>query len=201
MGRIIPSEDTEEGMTDAPVGQPPSRRMPRLAWLVVAAGLPIALLALWVILFLPRDAPPSGSQIGAMAPELDLLDLDGNPVLLADLRGRPVIVNFWASWCVPCVEEFPLLQQAEASHAADGLVLVGVVYRDNPDAARAFMQRNGADWTTALDPDDAAAQRYGIIGPPETFFINADGVIAGRQIGQLLSSDLDRQLATILAEE
>jgi cytochrome c biogenesis protein CcmG, thiol:disulfide interchange protein DsbE len=112
-----------------------------------------------------------------------------------------VIVNFWASWCTPCVEEFPLLQAAAEAHEADGLVVVGVVYRDNADAARAFMRRMGATWATAMDPGDVAAARYGIIGPPETFFINSDGIIAGRQIGQLLGSDLDRQLALILAEE
>jgi cytochrome c biogenesis protein CcmG/thiol:disulfide interchange protein DsbE len=167
----------------------------------VAAVLPILLLGLWAILFLPKSDAPTGSQIGAQAPELDLADLDGNPVRLADLRGHPVIVNFWASWCTPCVDEFPLLQDAAAKHAADGLVLVGVVYRDNADAARAFMQRMGAAWTTAMDPGDVAAGRYGIIGPPETFFINSDGIIAGRQIGQLLRADLDRQLAEILAEE
>jgi cytochrome c biogenesis protein CcmG, thiol:disulfide interchange protein DsbE len=201
MTRITLPEGTEARMAAAPAGQSAPRRRPRLAWLIVAAGLPILLLALWAVLFLPKTDAPTGSQVGARAPELDLADLDGNPVRLADLRGHPVMVNFWASWCTPCVDEFPLLQEAEAMHGADGLVLVGVVYRDNADAARAFMQRMGATWTTALDPDDVAAGRYGIIGPPETFFIDRDGIIAGRQIGQLLRSDLDRQLATILAEE
>ena len=199
MTRITLPEGTEARMSAAPAEQPPRRS--RLPLLIGAAAVPILLLGLWAILFLPKADAPTGSQVGAQAPELDLADLDGNPVRLADLRGHPVIVNFWASWCTPCIDEFPLLQEAAANHAADGLVLVGVVYHDNADAARAFMQRMGATWTTAVDPGDVAAGRYGIIGPPDTFFIKPDGVIAGRQIGQLLRPDLDRQLAEILAEE
>ena len=122
---------------------------------------------------------PTGGSIGATAPAFELADLDGNPVRLADLRGRPVIVNFWASWCIPCVEEFPLLQDAETEHAADGLVLVGIVYRDNAEAARSFMERMGADWPTLMDPGEKVAEEFGIFGPPETFFIDPQGTVAG----------------------
>jgi cytochrome c biogenesis protein CcmG/thiol:disulfide interchange protein DsbE len=128
-------------------------------------------------------------------------DLDGNPIRLADLRGRPVIVNFWASWCGPCVEEFPLLEAAAQRHRADGLALVGIVFRDNSEAARAFMQRMGAGWPAAMDPGEDIAERYGIYGPPETFFIDPEGVVAARQIGPLSQADLDRHLTSILTKE
>jgi cytochrome c biogenesis protein CcmG/thiol:disulfide interchange protein DsbE len=178
---------------------PRGSSLPR-AWLIVAATLPVVLLVALGI-FLATRGGPTGSQIGAQAPGFTLQDLDGNAVSLADLRGRPVMVNFWASWCVPCVEEFPLLEQAQAEHTADGLAIVGIVYRDSAGAARDFMQRMGADWPTLIDPDETVANEYGIIGPPETFFIDQGGTVAARQIGLLTATDLQRHLARILVEE
>ncbi|HEX2194349.1 MAG TPA: TlpA disulfide reductase family protein [Candidatus Limnocylindria bacterium] len=174
--------------------------LPR-TWLVVAAVLPLLLLAGWAGLLLARDSGARGASIGSQAPEFSLADLDGDPVRLADLRGRPVIVNFWASWCGPCVEEFPLLSEAATRHAGDGLALVGIVFRDNSEAARAFMQRMGASWPAAMDPGEATAQEYGIYGPPETFFIDAEGTVVARQIGPLGRADLERHLATLLGKE
>ncbi|MEP6807943.1 MAG: TlpA disulfide reductase family protein, partial [Chloroflexota bacterium] len=125
----------------------------------------------------------------------------GNPVRLAELRGRPVIVNFWASWCGPCVEEFPLLTDAATAHRADGLVVVGIVYQDRSEAAREFVGRMGATWTAAMDPGDRVAARYGIVGPPDTFFIDRSGRIAARQIGQLSAADMQAGLSQILEGE
>ncbi len=173
---------------------------PSRAWLVVAAALPLVLLAAWGATLLVRDAP-AGARVGQPAPGFALSTLDGQTLRLSDLRGRPVIVNFWASWCGPCVEEFPLLQRAAAEHQADGLAVVGIVFRDSSGAARAFMQRMGAAWPAAMDPGEGVADRFGIYGPPETFFIGADGVVAARQIVTLSAGDLDRHLGKILGKE
>ena len=175
-------------------------RLPR-AWLVVAAALPLIILAAWGALLASRETGTRGASIGSEAPDFALADLDGNPVRLADLRGRPVIVNFWASWCGPCVDEFPVLQAAVDQHAGDGLAVVGVVFRDNSEAARAFMARMGAAWPAAMDPGEDIAERYGIFGPPESFFIDADGIVVARQIGALSRSDMERHLSGLFAEE
>jgi DsbE subfamily thiol:disulfide oxidoreductase len=169
-------------------------------WYLTAGVLPLLLLGGWAIAQL-AGAAARGAQIGDPAPEIALADLDGNPVRLADLRGRPVIVNFWASWCGPCVTEFPLLVAALEEHEDQGLAVIGVVVDDRSEAARAFMQRFGAPWPAVMDPGDEVARRYGIFGPPESFFIGPDGVVVGRQIGELNASDLERQLAGILDKE
>lgn len=192
---MTPVPTAEAGMAGTEL-----RRLPR-GYLVAAAALPLLLLAAWAGALALGSLAPSGASIGEEAPGFALADLDGNPVRLDDLRGRPVIVNFWASWCGPCVEEFPLLRDAAQRHADQRLAVVGIVFRDRSEAARAFMQQMGATWPTVMDPGEEVAERYGIYGPPETFFIGPDGVIAGRQIGQLSATDLERQLATIIDEE
>jgi cytochrome c biogenesis protein CcmG/thiol:disulfide interchange protein DsbE len=174
------------------------RRLSR-SHLLVAALLPIVLLGAWGTWLIARGAP--SASVGAPAPDFALADLDGQPVRLADLRGRPVVVNFWASWCGPCVEEFPLLREAASRHADDGLAVIGIIYRDRSEAAREFSARLGATWPSAVDPGERVADRYAIFGPPETFFIDRDGIIAGRQIGPLSAASLDAQLAAIIDEE
>jgi cytochrome c biogenesis protein CcmG, thiol:disulfide interchange protein DsbE len=174
-------------------------RLPR-AWYLATALAPLLVLAAWgaVLLARPAAAP---ARIGDLAPAFVLADLDGTPLRLEDLRGRPVIVNFWASWCGPCVEEFPLLRAASARHQAQGLAVVGIVFNDRSEAAREFLARMGGTWPVAMDPGGAVAARFGIFGPPNTFFIDRDGVIVARQLGQLSPVALERGLARILGEE
>jgi cytochrome c biogenesis protein CcmG/thiol:disulfide interchange protein DsbE len=171
-----------------------------LRHLVVAAVLPIILLVVLGVALIVRGPATSPTAIGSVAPDFSVTDLDGNPIHLADLRGRPVIVNFWASWCVPCIEELPLLRDASARHADDGLVVVGIVYQDRSQAARDFMARNGATWAAAADPDGRVADSYGILAPPETYFIARDGTIAARVLGQFSSATLDDKVALIMEE-
>ncbi|MGI8999271.1 MAG: TlpA family protein disulfide reductase [Candidatus Limnocylindria bacterium] len=171
-----------------------------LRHLVVAASVPVLLLALFGGFVMTRMPIASPTAIGSIAPDFSLADLDGNPIHLAELRGRPVIVNFWASWCGPCVEEFPLLSQAATRHADDGLVVIGIVWQDRSEAARDFMTRNGATWASAMDPGERVATDYGILGPPETYFIGRDGMIVARQIGQVSAASLDEKLAAIIEE-
>ncbi len=176
------------------------RRLP-LGVLVVGAVLPVILLGLLAIVLITRSPATSPTAVGQVAPDFVLADLDGNPVRLADLRGRPVIVNFWASWCGPCVEEFPLLLEAAERHEDDGLAIVGIVYQDRSEAARSFMERNGATWPATMDPGERVASAYGILAPPETFFIGRDGTIVARQIGQFSAASLDEKVAAIMDEE
>jgi cytochrome c biogenesis protein CcmG/thiol:disulfide interchange protein DsbE len=155
----------------------------------------------------PLSPPPPSSPTaqtyppGTPAPDLRLPGLDGGQVDLAALRGRPVVVNFWASWCDPCVREFPLLRQAAAGHRPDRLTVVGVLSGDSPAAARPFLRRNNATWPIALDPNTTTATAWGAVGLPHTYFIRRDGTLASHQLGELTQASLDRQLAQILEPE
>jgi cytochrome c biogenesis protein CcmG/thiol:disulfide interchange protein DsbE len=146
-------------------------------------------------------APPiSGSPfVGKPAPALDGATLDGAAFRLADLQGKPVVLNFWASWCPPCRDEFPLLSAAAAKYEPQGLVLVGALYRDDAAPARDFVAEKKATWATVTDPDGSHGRAYGIVGPPETFFIDRTGVVRDVNIGAIRdAATLDALIASIL---
>ena len=140
----------------------------------------------------------SQARAGDPAPPLTGTTLDGAPFDLASYRGRPVIVNFWASWCVPCRDEFPLFKDAAGKYGPDGLTIVGTVFSDDEVAARKFASTAGATWPSLIDPDGSHARDWRVVAPPQTYFIGRDGIIASRQIGQLTQADFERQLAAIL---
>jgi cytochrome c biogenesis protein CcmG/thiol:disulfide interchange protein DsbE len=137
--------------------------------------------------------------IGKPAPALSGTTLDGAPFDLAALRGSPVLVNFWASWCVPCRDEFPILAAAEKRHAAEGLKVVGVLFKDDAEPARSFVAAQKADWPTVADPGRTIAQPWAVLAPPQTYFIDRDGIVRDLQIGQVRdAAELDSILAAIL---
>lgn len=151
-------------------------------------------------------AVPSGSVVtigspfvGRPAPPLAGATLDGAAFDLAAQRGRPVLVNFWASWCGPCREEFPLLEDAAARHADEGLVVVGALFKDDAEPARAFVEEQGATWPTVSDPDRGIGRAWKVLAPPQTFFVDREGIIREVQVGQVRdAAELDRLLASIL---
>jgi cytochrome c biogenesis protein CcmG/thiol:disulfide interchange protein DsbE len=126
------------------------------------------------------------------APTFNLQTLDGKTVSLESLRGKPVLVNFWASWCVPCNAEHQSLQAA-ARYYGDRAQFLGIVYQDSPENAAAYLQQHGNSLPQLLDPDTKTAIDYGVAGVPETFFIDKRGIIR-QKVSTALTFTAIRQL-------
>ena len=108
-----------------------------------------------------------------------------------------MIVNFWGPSCVPCREEFPLFKDKLALHAADGLVILGVLMDDPPEPARAFVADYGASWPTVIDPDRELRDAYLTLARPTTYFVDGEGILRSIQVGQVRDADFERQYALI----
>jgi cytochrome c biogenesis protein CcmG/thiol:disulfide interchange protein DsbE len=134
-------------------------------------------------------------MIGREAPAFTLSPVDGGaPVSLASLRGKPVVINFWATWCVPCYEEHGVLVDA-ARREGDGVQFIGVVYEDEADRVRDFLGRQGQAYPSLMDEDGKAAMSFGVYGVPETFFVDAEGKIAAKYVGPVTPAAIEQNLA------
>ena len=143
----------------------------------------------------PRLIP--SPLIGKPLPALAGPTLDGGTFDSADLAGRPAVVNVWASWCSPCVQEHPLLLDLQRAHG-DELAVVGMVYHDGPDQATQFLERYGdGGWPDLTDAKGRMAIDLGVTAPPETFFVDANGIVRYRHVGPLTADVLAEQLPRI----
>lgn len=164
---------------------------------VLAAGF-LVVVPLLVLLALNIGRNPNAMvspMIGREAPAFTLTPVDGGaPIALAALRGKPVVINFWATWCVPCFEEHGVLV-AGAREQGDSAHFIGIVYEDEAENVRQFLARQGSAYPSVLDSDGKAAMAYGVYGVPETFFVDAQGKIAAKYTGPLTPSALAEHLA------
>lgn len=140
---------------------------------------------------------PSGVERGREPPPIEGTTLDGSTLRLADLRGRPVLVNFWGPSCIPCREEFPLFKDKLAEHADDDFAIVGVLMDDPPEPAREFVAEFGASWPTVIDPGEEIVGAWQVAARPQSYFIDPDGTLRAIQVGWMLESDFERHYALI----
>ena len=190
--------DTPDSPPETLEGPAPTRR-PWLAALLLTA-LVVGFVALLAFGF-TRDAKEIPSPlVGRPAPPFSLQLLDGGELRLDDLRGKIVVLNFWASWCYPaCWNEAPRLEGAWRRHQKHDVMVVGSVYQDTIAAARDFVRQHGKTFANGMDQRSRAAIAYGVYGVPETFFIDREGRIAHKHIGEISEGVLEAEIQKLLA--
>jgi cytochrome c biogenesis protein CcmG/thiol:disulfide interchange protein DsbE len=134
---------------------------------------------------------------GKTAPPFTLKRLDtGEAISLEQLRGQPVVLNFWATWCGPCQLEHPVLEWASREYGRRATFL-GVVFQDSPERAKAYLAKHGGSFAQLIDPDSAMAVDYGVAGVPETYFIDAKGTIVDKHVGPINPDKMSAMMAKV----
>ncbi|MBI2724574.1 MAG: TlpA family protein disulfide reductase [Chloroflexi bacterium] len=157
------------------------------------------------IVALPEGLNTTGqtpsTEEGATPPDFLLRTVDGAELRFSDLRGKPVLINFWASWCVPCRKEMPDIVAAYEATKADGLVVVGVDLQENAAAIQAFAQEFGMNFPIAIDKNGSVGQAWRIGGPvqgiPSSYFVDRDGIVRARAYGPMTAEAVAGNLAKI----
>lgn len=140
-------------------------------------------------------------EVGDTAYDFTLNDLNGNPVSLSDFRGRPVILNFWATWCVPCRVEMPELQQALDDYADEELVILALNQQESREAVEVFFEEFNLSLTPLLDSEGTVSKLYSIVVFPGTIFINPNGQVTGIHRGVLVREQIDDYLGEMIGVE
>jgi cytochrome c biogenesis protein CcmG, thiol:disulfide interchange protein DsbE len=167
--------------------------------MVAIAALSVALLVLAGCT--SREAPADAGAPPLGAEPLQERTPEQFEAELRRLRGRVVVVNFWASWCEPCREELPLLQRTAEAYAAKPVTIVGVNASDSREAALAFLSRSQASFPTVFDPrgiQGGIASRWAVTGLPQTWFLGPDGSRSGRFAGAIGEAELRRRIDALL---
>lgn len=180
----------------------------------IGVGLVVAFVALLAYGLVARapdstidDALARAETVTAPGFELDVLERGRAPaelqhvvdraaadgrISLAELRGTPVVLNFWASWCDPCRQEAPVLEAGWREAGQDGVLVLGLDMQDNPDDAREFLRKFNITYPNVRDGGKESFRRYGAIGIPETFFISARGEVVSHVVGAITADQLRR---------
>ncbi|HEX8919117.1 MAG TPA: redoxin domain-containing protein [Chloroflexota bacterium] len=169
----------------------------RALWSLVIAVPLVALLAFG---FQRNPDAVASPLIDKPAPTFQLHTIDGRTLSLASLRGHPVVLNFWASWCTACIDEHPMLISAWHTYQRRGVEFVGVVYDDTAGDARDFLRQRGGSWPSVEDPGQQTAIDYGVVKIPETYFIDRHGVVRYKSSGEVTPQILSRQLGRMLGK-
>jgi cytochrome c biogenesis protein CcmG, thiol:disulfide interchange protein DsbE len=176
------------------------------ATVTLAAGILLAAFGLYVWitgrhLTISRDqialsARSADPMVGQTAPEVSLTALSGSTLTISQVRGHPLVINYWATWCEPCKAEMPLLQRSYEKYGP-GLMVLAVNGGEDADDVAPFVDDLGLTFPILLDPEYKAEAAFGVMAYPTTIFVDSDGIIQARQIGQLNARLLDAYLELI----
>ncbi|MEP6774771.1 MAG: TlpA disulfide reductase family protein [Chloroflexota bacterium] len=205
---MIDNIDTGDEQTPISDSPPPEHRLgmrPVAALLLVILLLTVAAF-IWVAVGNNAGNTSAGGlvatgcpKVGSVAPDFALADVrTGQSFTLASLRGRPVWINFWATWCPPCKTELPIMKQKYDKYKAQGLAIVGIDMQEEPAYVKSYVDGNAFDWTFVVDPDGAVTDRYYTAGIPSHLFIDESGVIRAINVGDLQEPSMEILLGTIM---
>jgi cytochrome c biogenesis protein CcmG/thiol:disulfide interchange protein DsbE len=167
--------------------------------LIPLSVLPVLALLAYGFRTDPRAIP--SPLIGRLAAPFTLVGFDGKPVSLAEMRGKIVVLNFWASWCFPaCYEEAPVLERNWRAYRDRGVMVVGIDIQDTEEAARKFIAQFGLSFPNAPDPGGKVSVDYGVYGVPETFFIDRSGRIRKKHVGAVTEEVFRSEVERLLKE-
>lgn len=147
---------------------------------------------------LTNDLPTGGGplEVGSLAYDFVLNDVDGNVVQLSEFAGQPVIINFWATWCAPCRIEMPELEAAFHTYQDDNLVILALDQQESGEDVASFFEELGLSFTAVLDDEGTVSELYGVANIlPTTFFINGEGEVTAIHRGPMVQSQIDGYLA------
>lgn len=136
----------------------------------------------------------SQKKQGKPAPEFALQALDGRSISLADLRGKTVLIDFWATWCAPCVRSMPHIQKVHENYRDQGLVVLAIS-SEPPEEPRKFVKANGYTFTVLTDPGSKVGRAYGVRNIPTTFIVDPEGMVSTRTVGYKPEAELREALA------
>ena len=169
---------------------PPTGRSTTIRW--VAIGIAVAVVAFVAVLATREPAATRIAEsplLGRRAPEVTGESIDGRAVRLSAMRGKYVVLNFFATWCVPCQREHPELREF-GDEAGDRAQVLAVIFDDEPARVKRFFDERGGDWPVMADPSGKVALDYGVRGPPESFLISPEGTVISRIIGEVTTEGL-----------
>jgi cytochrome c biogenesis protein CcmG/thiol:disulfide interchange protein DsbE len=175
-----------------------------LAGLIIGAGLGILLLfgfgdagnLLGFINSHIINPAPSGPVIGSPAPDFSLMDIKGETVHLSSLRGKPVLINFWATWCVPCAEEMPMIESMYEKERSQ-IEVLAVNADESNQKVQVYISNMGLTFLVLLDPGGNVQSLYRLRGYPTSFFIDRDGVVRAEHIGSMDPNQLNKYLLQV----
>ena len=153
-------------------------RLPRIILAVI-----LALVLAWGLVTAGCSSPAPAPEIGKLAPDFELSNLDGQVVSLSDFRGKPIFLNFWATWCGPCRFEMPFIQKMYEELSSEGLVILAVNLQENPARVKKFVENLGFTFPVLLATNSEVPLAYNIRAIPATFFVDKNGIIQDIKMG------------------
>ena len=159
----------------------------------------VALIVLFVTSDIDKDPLEidTNQLVGRRAPAIDALDTEGRSFRVSDYQGRWLLVNFFATWCTPCIVEHPQLKAFAEAHSRTGdASVVSVAFNDEPAKVKEFFQQHGGDWAVIADEKSDFSIDYAVVGLPESYLVNPEGIVVHKFVGGITKSEVEAEMAS-----